>query len=212
VRLVLADGSLVVQGRSYEGFPLLIGKDGESVEPAQTFLWDELATNGRSQSLLTWAKYGRDLYDYFAFLEANHLEWNDMPVRGMPGNLDRYRDWSKIDVGLQGRTINARLRLIARFYRWAHGDGLIDSVPFRTSTVRPKAGERPTAPRRLCVTQLSSRRPMLRADSLPALVEVASALAHQGRFLDAGDCREVRTRPLAGPFHDRFAREVLRFC
>lgn len=136
MRLVLADARLVVQGRAYEGFPLLIGADGQAVEPAQTFLWDELAANGRAQSKLTWAKYGRDLYDYFAFLEANGLGWCDMPARGMPGHLDRYRDWSKAEVGLQARTINARLRLIARFYEWARREGLLTRLPFRTRVVQ----------------------------------------------------------------------------
>lgn len=136
MRLVLADAGLVVQGRVYEGFPLLIGENGGAVEPAQTFLWDELAANGRAQSKLTWAKYGRDLYDYFAFLEANRLGWRDMPVPGMPGHLDRYRDWSKAEVGLQARTINARLRLIARFYEWAQHGGLLERLPFRTRVVR----------------------------------------------------------------------------
>ncbi|MGR4870002.1 tyrosine-type recombinase/integrase [Variovorax sp. LARHSF232] len=133
---MLADSGLVVQGRVYEGFPLLIGNDGHAVEPAQAFLWDELAANGRAQSRLTWAKCGRDLYDYFAFLEANRLGWADMPALGMPGHLDRYRDWSKAEVGLQARTINARLRLVARFYEWAQREGLLDRLPFRTRVVR----------------------------------------------------------------------------
>jgi integrase/recombinase XerD len=135
VRLLLADANLVVQGRTYAGFPLLVGRDGDVVEPAQTFLWDELAANGRAQSAHTWAKYGRDMYDYFAFLEANNLDWRAVPVRGMPGNLDRYRDWSVADAGLSARTINARLRLVARFYNWARGEGLIERLPFRTRAV-----------------------------------------------------------------------------
>lgn len=136
MRLVLADANLVVQGRSYEGLPLLVGSDGHAVEPAQSFLWDELAANGRAQSPLTWAKYGRDLYDYFAFLEANKLSWGEPPLRGMPSNLDRYRDWSKAEAGLQPRTINSRLRLIARFYAWARDNGFIERVPYRTRVVR----------------------------------------------------------------------------
>jgi site-specific recombinase XerC len=136
MRLVLADASLVVQGRSYEGLPLLVGTDGHAVEPAQSFLWDELAANGRAQSPLTWAKYGRDLYDYFAFLEANRLGWSELPARGMPSHLDRYRDWSRAEVGLQPRTINSRLRLIARFYAWAREHGFIERLPYRTRVVR----------------------------------------------------------------------------
>ena len=57
MRLFLSDESLVVQGRAFVGFPLLVHRDGTAVEPAQSFLWDVLTTNGRAQSPLTWAKY-----------------------------------------------------------------------------------------------------------------------------------------------------------
>ena len=130
MRIILSDKNLIVQERVYEGFPLLIGRDGQAVEPAQTFLWDELASNGRTQSPLTWAKYGRDLYDYFAFMEANGLDWRSIPPRGMPTHLDRYRDWSRGQLQLHTRTINARLRLVARFYTWARSEGHIDKLPF----------------------------------------------------------------------------------
>lgn len=136
MRLLLADASLVVQGRSYPGLPLLVGNDGHAVEPAQSFLWHELAANGRAQSPHTWAKYGRDLYDYFAFLEANRLCWSELPVSGMPSHLDRYRDWSRVEVGLLPRTINGRLRLIARFYAWAREHGLIERLPYRTRAMQ----------------------------------------------------------------------------
>ena len=43
MRFVRADSNLVVAGRIYEGFPLLINDDGDAIEPAQSFLWDLLA-------------------------------------------------------------------------------------------------------------------------------------------------------------------------
>lgn len=91
---------MVVQGRAFVGFPLLVHKNGTAVEPAQSFLWDVLTANGRAQSPLTWAKYGRDIYDYFAFLDANGLDWQAIPDRGMPSIVDWYRDWSKGEIGL----------------------------------------------------------------------------------------------------------------
>jgi hypothetical protein len=39
MRITLATEKLVVEGRSFAGFPLLIDA-GKPVEPAQTFLWD----------------------------------------------------------------------------------------------------------------------------------------------------------------------------
>jgi len=131
VRLVLADHHCVVQGRSFAGFPLLINDDGTAVEPAQTFLWDVLTTTGRVQSPLTWTKYGRDLYDFFAFISANGLDWRAPPALSMPSVVDWYRDWSKGELGLDSNTVNSRLRLIVRFYQWALGHGHIEALPFR---------------------------------------------------------------------------------
>lgn len=136
MRLFLSDKNLVVQGRAFVGFPLLVHEDGTAVEPAQSFLWDVLTANGRAQSPLTWAKYGRDIYDYFAFLDANGLDWQVISDRGMPSIVDWYRDWSKGEIGLDSVTINARLRLVARFYRWAQQMDLIRQLPFRYQVVR----------------------------------------------------------------------------
>ena len=49
----------------------------------------------------------------------------------------------------------------------------------------------------------SADRSMLAADSLPALVEVASALACDGRFLDAGDCLQTLVHPNARPLRPK---------
>jgi hypothetical protein len=59
VRYVLADANLVVAGRAYEGFPLLIDDDGDAMQPAQTFLWELLTLSGRTNSRKTWDVYGR---------------------------------------------------------------------------------------------------------------------------------------------------------
>lgn len=94
MRLVFATKDLAMAGRSFEGFPLLIGADGWPVEPAQTFLWHTLVEYGESLSDLTWEAYGRRLYDYFAFLEANGLAWNEESTAHGLSILSRYRDWS----------------------------------------------------------------------------------------------------------------------
>jgi hypothetical protein len=43
-------------------------------EPAQTFLWHTLIESGSVTSKLTWESYGRWMFDYFQFLQANKLE------------------------------------------------------------------------------------------------------------------------------------------
>ncbi|WP_335726898.1 site-specific integrase, partial [Pseudomonas sp. HMSC75E02] len=116
MRLVLATKDLTVAGRSFEGFPLLVGSDGWPVEPAQSFLWHILVESGEALSVLTWEAYGRRLFDYFAFLEANGLAWNEESQADGLSVLSRYRDWSSGELELDPSTLNKRLNLIVRFY------------------------------------------------------------------------------------------------
>lgn len=135
MRFLLANEKLVVSGRSYEGFPLLLDNSGDAIQPAQTFLWKLLLSPGRRNSKDTWAAYGRALFDFFAFLLANDLDWTTGPAPGFPGPLVAYRDWSLGELGLSPRTVNQRLRIVIRFYSWALEAKLIDVLPFEKSTV-----------------------------------------------------------------------------
>ena len=136
MRLVLATKDLTVAGRSFKGFPLLVGSDGWPVEPAQSFLWHILVESGEALSVLTWEAYGRRLFDYFAFLEANGLAWNEESQADGLSVLSRYRDWSSGELELDPSTLNKRLNLIVRFYQWAKQRDLIAALPFGERRVR----------------------------------------------------------------------------
>ncbi|WP_286953608.1 MULTISPECIES: site-specific integrase [unclassified Pseudomonas] len=136
MRLVFATKDLAVAGRSFEGFPLLVGADGWPVEPAQSFLWHTLVESGEALSALTWEAYGRRLFDYFAFLEANGLAWNEESQADGLSVLSRYRDWSSDELELDPSTLNKRLNLIVRFYQWAKQRDLIAALPFGERRVR----------------------------------------------------------------------------
>ncbi|MFC5521772.1 tyrosine-type recombinase/integrase [Polaromonas jejuensis] len=216
MRLFLSDENLVVQGRAFKGFPLLVHKDGTAVEPAQSFLWDVLTANGRAQSPLTWAKYGRDIYDYFAFLDANGLDWQATPDRGMPSIVDWYRDWSKGEIGLDSVTINARLRLVARFYRWAQQMDLIRQLPFRYQVVRVSrtpgflahldASSNMVALPRAMLSQKSALIKFLTMDQVLVCLGVLSNITHRLMFelmvrcgLRQIECRTFPVRYLCDP-------------
>ncbi len=136
MRYVLATDKLVVQGRCYKGFPLLVNEGGDAMQPAQSFLWDVIAKGARVSSPKTWDVYGRALYDFFAYVYTKKLDWKNPAAPGMPGAIEAYRDWSKGTVGLENSTINNRLRVVARFYEWAVRKGHIDHVPFDRVTVQ----------------------------------------------------------------------------
>lgn len=130
MRFILADKHLLVAGRIYEGFPLLINNDGDAIQPAQTWLWDLLGKSGRIQSKKTWESYGRSIYDFFSYVLTNHHDWMHPAPPGKPGAIEAWRDWSRGTLGLEASTINQRLRVIVRFYEWAVRKGYIESIPF----------------------------------------------------------------------------------
>jgi integrase/recombinase XerD len=136
LRLVFSDQSLVVHGRSYVGFPLLIRADGHAVEPGQSFLWDELASNGRAQSPLTWNKYGRDIYDYFA-------SWKRTISTGAPHPCaDCLATWTFIAIGPEAKsgcspepsTVGCGWSRVST--SGPRRPGLIGQLPFRYRMVR----------------------------------------------------------------------------
>jgi len=136
VRFVLADKNLVVQGRTFEGFPLLIDDDGDAIQPAQNWLWDVLVKSGRATNPKTWENYGRAVYDFFGFALTNGYDWKAPAVDGVPGAIEAWRDWSRGTLGLQASTINLRLRVVVRFYEWALRKGHIEQMPFDYVTIQ----------------------------------------------------------------------------
>ena len=142
MKLLFSTRDLEIGGRPVEGFPLLIDDDCMPLQPVQDFLLYALLESGSARSKLTWEAVGRRLYDYFAFLSANGLSWDqtDAPPNAMP--LSRYRDWSAAELRLAPSTINKRLALVVRFYEWAHRRDLINSLPFayRQLHIRGKHG------------------------------------------------------------------------
>lgn len=136
MRLVFATPDFRVDGRSYEGFPILLGRDCLPIEPAQSFLWQVLVGDEQSTADLTWESYGRWMYDYFAFLNANDIAWDHRITAMATTPVARYRDWSVGELGLEATTVNHRLRLVRRFYEWANTEGHIDHLPFRYRDTR----------------------------------------------------------------------------
>ncbi len=135
----MATSDFLIAGRSFAGFPLLLNEDGWPMEPAHSFLWQALITHGGVESKLTWEAYGRRLYDYFAFLAANELQWDEEQKPHGLSVVARYRDWSLGELALSPNTVNKRLNLIVRFYGWCKSQGYITQLPFGMRDVRTPA-------------------------------------------------------------------------
>lgn len=136
MRLIFATKDLELYGRNYQGFPLILNNDLEPLEPTQTFLWHIILTSGTIESKNTWKTYSKDLYDYFSFLDANAIDWRSKAENGLPNPIERYKEWSHGHLELSRSTVNSRIKLAIRFYKWAHKSGLIDHLPFETIKTR----------------------------------------------------------------------------
>ena len=132
----MATKDFMIEGRSFEGFPILLDADGWPLEPVQSFLLHVLTEAGGVESKLTWETYGRRLYDFFAFLEANALCWDEGSKPHGLSVVARYRDWSLGELGISPTTTNKRLNLVVRFYEWCKRHGHVSELPFGHRDIR----------------------------------------------------------------------------
>lgn len=133
MRYVPATEDFVFAGRPRPGFPLLLDRSMEPAQPFHNYLLHRLLEKGKALDLKTWDAYGRRLWDFARFLDANGLTW-DRPFASVGQSVVRvYRDWQAQDLQLDPSTINDRLELVADMYRWANESGQIDRLPFTYS-------------------------------------------------------------------------------
>jgi integrase len=129
--------SFKLNGLSYSGFPILISQNGEVVQEALDFCISHLIKRGRVESKKSWVTYGKALYQFFGWCEANDIDWRDVGNDREDTILAEFRDWNLRPEGgsLAARTVNARLRLLCAFYRHAANRGWVDSVPYNMETI-----------------------------------------------------------------------------
>jgi len=131
MRLAFSTGEFVYAGLPRPGFPLIIDDDMGPAQPFHSYLRSRLLEQGTLLDPKTWEAYGRRLWDFARFLQANELVWNQPFDTEGSSVVRRYRDWQMMDLALRPTTVNARLRLVADFYLWAWERALIDRLPFK---------------------------------------------------------------------------------
>lgn len=135
MRYAHATEDFVFAGRQRSGFPLILDDSLEPAQPFHDYLLYRLLERGKALDVKTWESYGRRLWDFARFLQANGLSWNQ-PFASVGQSVVRvYRDWQAQDLKLDPATINDRLELVTAMYRWAHERGQIDCLPFTYSDV-----------------------------------------------------------------------------
>lgn len=129
MNLIWATEDFVLQRRPYPGFPILLDEEMRSVIPANAFLRHYLM-RGAIGSANSWPKTGRAMYDYFSFLEAQGLQWNDVPKGDEHSPVAAYRDYSLDEAKLGPSTVRQNVMYVCAFYEYALKEKWIDSLPF----------------------------------------------------------------------------------
>src|SRR5450830_1718131 len=126
--LLNATNEYVIAGRSMTGFPIILNSDMSSCWEVNEFLRFYLL-RAQIESKGSWEPISRSLYDYFGFLEAHGLSWNDV-TRGETKNLlAAYRDYCFGTATLARNTVILRVTYVCEFYKYALRRSWIDTLP-----------------------------------------------------------------------------------
>lgn len=128
MHLFFTDNSFVQGGVSYPNIPFLMDEEMRLTNVANRFLVHQAIHRGATESSGTWRTYGWHLYDYFSFLEANFLCWDELLDPSAPSVVALYRNWSAKNNA--SRTVNQRLGTVIRFYRYAYRQGWVPELPW----------------------------------------------------------------------------------
>jgi len=141
MELIWATKDLVIAGRPYTGFPILLWDTMESCVPANDFLRHYLL-RGAIGSTKSWPSTGRALYDFFSFLQAHDIDWRDVDCGEAKSIVAAYRDYCLVECKLARSTTRQRLHYICKFYEYAQTQGWVSSLPFRYEerTVKREVG------------------------------------------------------------------------
>lgn len=129
MELIWSTQDLIIGGRPFEGFPILLWDTMESCIPVNAFFRHYLlrAAIGSKKS---WPNTGRALYDYFSFLQANDLDWHDVDRGEAKSLVAGYRDYCMTEVALARNTTRQRLLYVCEFYTFAKKQGWVERLPF----------------------------------------------------------------------------------
>lgn len=73
---------------------------------------------------------GQSIYDFFGFLQAHELAWDDVDRGEQKSLVAAYRDYCRDHVELAPATIRQRLGYVCEFYEFAQRQAWIEKLPF----------------------------------------------------------------------------------
>lgn len=129
MRLISATHDFVISGHPYPGFPILLWDNMEACRPVNDFFRYYLL-RGAIGSRKSWGSTARALYDYFSFLQAHDLHWDDVSRGEQKTLLAAYRDYCLEEYALARKTVRNRLLYLCKFYEFAMRMQWIHELPF----------------------------------------------------------------------------------
>lgn len=141
MELVWSTEDLVIAGRPYPGFPILLWDTMESCVPVNQFIRHYLL-RGEIGSKKSWPSTGRAMYDFFCFLQAHELDWRDVNRGEAKTLIAGYRGYCLDECQLKPSTTRQRLIYVCSFYEYAFRQGWVSRLPFEYEgrIVKPRKG------------------------------------------------------------------------
>ncbi|MNO62003.1 Tyrosine recombinase XerC [compost metagenome] len=130
MELIWSTEDLVITGRPYPGFPILLWDSMGSCVPANQFIRHYLLLRGAIRSRKSWPSIGRAMYDFFSFLQAHELDWRDVDRGEAKTLIAGYRGYCEDECKLKLSTIRQRLSYVCSFYKYALKQGWVSRLPF----------------------------------------------------------------------------------
>lgn len=84
MRFVLASEDFVYGGRPRPGFPLILDEAMGPAHPFHDYLRHRLLEKGKLLDAKTWEAYGRRIWDFARFLQANNMKWDPTVCHSWP--------------------------------------------------------------------------------------------------------------------------------
>ena len=128
--LFFTNDTFLIEGQPRPNVPFLCNDEMELVTPANRWLRHVAIIKGRTRSPQTWRTYGANLYEFFAFLEANELPWDQVNQ----SQIAAWRD-SMLERGCKRSTVNQRLGTVDMFYEFQMREGTTHTLPFSREDV-----------------------------------------------------------------------------
>jgi integrase len=141
MRIFTTTNDFKYKGLSYPGIPFLSNEDMELIKITNDYLLWLSLENSNTSSPATWRSHAESLYDYFSWLEANDLHWDENQKTGKHhqeiSNIALYRNWSLDLINMkdgtnkiQPSTVRKRLVHLTSFYKWAFANERINFIPW----------------------------------------------------------------------------------